>query len=1103
MNNNYKSIRRLMVVTGILLVTGILSVFTASAQNQRTVTGRVSDNAGAPIVGVVVSQSGAGSAITDVGGNYSIRVSGDASLDFASVDYVSQTVPVGERTVVNVTMEQKSEAIEGIVVTAMGITRDQRTLGYSMTEVSGSDIAKANVVNPVQGLQGKVAGVQIDMGAGGPQSSQRIVIRGNTSLSGNNQPIFIIDGIIIDNEVTKTGGKADRDFGNELKGLNADDFETVSILKGAAATALYGSRASNGVILITTKKGSKQQGLGISVSQTIQFEDVYRYPDFQHEYGMGTQQLWAQSDGKDVRDNISTTSANWGPKYDGLPYTTGTYKGTWKAYPDNMEPLFQNGFFRNTNVAVQGGTDKSTYRLSYSTMKDSNLSPNNDMKRNNIMFKASHEISKFLTAEASFTYADIMSRNPTKQGGEGSPIYDMIYSVPLNYDTKYWMQNYWSENHDGFNNTDPFGFTDNLFDAFQNNETQGDKTYRGYLKLDFKFTDWLRLALSADMNNLYTKREVKTLASGSSSYENFAGARYTINESSKQQSRLNAMLTANKTFGDFNLGAYVGAESYDERQSFHNSTTGDNGLTVPGLFELYNGVSPATTDALSNYKRKRVNSVFGAINADWKSQLYLEVTARNDWSSAMMYSNGTGNVSYFYPSVNASWLVTESFRDQLPAWMSFLKLRGSYAIVGKDTDIYQITNPGSYEYFSKFTDTMFNGGNYVYYHFINSDMGATNLRPEKQHAIEFGLDYRMFNDRLGIDFSWYKTNTRNQIITLPMSQESGVSRRLINAGNIQNQGIEILITGTPLETKDWRWDLSLNMTRNRNKIIELADGIQTYALPLGGGDTSHLSAMATVGGSYGDIYTSHTFKRDANGNKLLDSSGRWVQSNVETKIGSIQPDFLAGLSSNLTWKSLSLGFTLDARFGGDIFSTSYYYGMEAGKFKSTLGLRTNGLERELADGRKVNDGMIPDGVFSDGVKISIGEGDNKVDHDMSGKTYQDAVDQGLLEPMSPYQYHQNGYSWSAGLRDNGIMESTWISLRDISLSWQVPEKWTSKAFIRNLTVSANVRNVCYLYNSLPDHIFPEALMNNYSAQFIETGGRPYSRRYGFSISLNF
>jgi iron complex outermembrane receptor protein len=571
---NGRFLRNLLCLTAFVVLLCPTDAFANQAggqltqQQQINVTGRVTDADGAPMAGVTVLVEGTSAvAITDGEGSYSIAAQGSTSvLAFSFVGYTTQNVTLGSQTVVNVTMEADSEMIDAVVVTAMGITREQRTLGYAMTQVSGEEIAKANVVNPIQGLQGKVAGVQIDMGSGGPQSSQRIVIRGNTSLSGNNQPIFIIDGIIVDNEVTKTGGKAERDFGNELKGLNADDFESVSILKGAAATALYGSRASNGVILITTKKGQKMQGLGISVSQTIQFEDVYRLPDFQQEYGMGTEQLWAQAGGQDIRDNIAVTSQQWGPKYDGLPYSTGEYNGIWKAYKNNIDPLFKNGFYRNTNVAVQGGTDLSSYRLSYSTMKDSNLSPNNDMKRNNIMFRASHEISKFLTAEASFTYTDVLSRNPTKQGGDGSPMYDLIYSIPLNYDTEYWMQNYWSANRDGFNNTDPFGYTDNLFDAFENNELQGETTYRGFANLNFKFTDWLNLKLGADMNRLYTKYEKKTLASGSSSYENFAGSGYTLNESQKLQYRLNAMLSANRTFGDFNLGAYVGAESADERQ---------------------------------------------------------------------------------------------------------------------------------------------------------------------------------------------------------------------------------------------------------------------------------------------------------------------------------------------------------------------------------------------------------------------------------------------------------------------------------------------------------------------------------------------------------
>jgi iron complex outermembrane receptor protein len=1065
------------------------------------ITGTVTDEYGEPMPGVnVVVKGSSTGVVTGIDGNYSLTVPDeDAVLVFSFMGFAKQEIVVGQQQTIQIIMEEDALQIDEVVVTALGLTREKKALGYSMTEISGEGIARANVVNPVQGLQGKVAGVQIDMGSGGPQSSQRIVIRGNTSLSGNNQPIFIIDGIIVDNEITKTDGKSDRDFGNELKSLNADDFESVSVLKGAAATALYGSRASNGVILITTKKGRKSEGFGVSVSQTLQLESVYKYPSFQNKYGMGTSPVWALNPDGSVDRNVSATSLNWGPVYDGLPYSTGVYEGVWRAYPKNLDPLFRNGHYRNTNVAVQGGTDKSTYRFSFSNMKDVGLSPNNSMARNNLTFKASQDISKFLTTEASFTYTNINSKNPTYQGGDSSPLYDFVWAVPRDYDTHYWKNNYWNANRDGYNDEDPFGYAATLFDFFENNELQKEDLYRGYIKLDINFTNWLKAVLNADMNRTHKTREKKTLAAGSS---NFTGAGYSLWESRKLQYRLNGMLTANHRFGDFNLGGYVGAELYNELQSYHNSST-NNGLLVPGVFELYNSVDAATTDALASYRKKRLNSVFAAVQTDWKSQVYLEFTARNDWSSTMRYSNGSGNVSYFYPSINASWLVSETYRNRLPSLISFLKLRASYAIVGKDCDIYLITDPGTYQYYDFYADDRSGSGNYAYYKFANYDMGDLNLKPEKQQAFELGLDYRMFKNRLGVDFAYYKTNTKNQIIQLAMSAETGVSNRIINAGDIQNQGIELLFTGVPIQTSDWVWDLSLNLTRNKNKIHELADGIQKYQLP--GGNEFDVEAWATVGGAYGDIYTSYTYKLDEKNNKLLAATGAWIRKGESTKIGSLQPDLLAGLNSNLSWKSLSLGITLDARFGGDIYSSTYYYGKYTGKLKSTLPGRTEetgGLKRTLSDGSVVYDGMIPDGVFDSG--ISIADPSNPGNNiDLSGMSYQEAYDKGYVAPLSAHTYHQNLYSWGSGIRDEGLMKCSWIALRDISLSWSVPNKWTEKLYIKDLRLSCNVRNICYLYNSLPDNVYPEALVNNYTSQFREGGGRPYSRRYGLTLSLSF
>lgn len=1060
-----------------------------------TVKGTITDTNNEPVIGatIVVQNNASHGTVTDIDGNYSLdNVPSNAILQFSFVGMVTQSVQVNGRLTIDITMESDAALLDEVVITALGMTRDAKALGYAMTELKGDELVKSNIVNPVNALQGKVAGVQINMGAAGPQSSQRILIRGNTSMSGNNQPIFVIDGIIIDNEVTKTGDKFDRDFGNDLKNLNSDDFETVSVLKGAAATALYGSRASNGVILITTKKGKKSQGLGISFSHTQQWENVYSFPSLQNEFGMGTYPLWPLNDDGTENRNI-TTGRNFGPKYDYKPYTVeGIYEGIHQPYPKNMKDMYRTGRYINTNVALSGGTDKSTFRFSFSNLQNDGISLNNTFDRNSFSLNATQEISDIVSAESGFAYVNSEARNPTYQGGDKSPVYDFSYSVPRDYDTKYWMKNYWSEARDGYNGNDPFGYSGTIFDYLENNQIQKEENYRGYLSVNFKLTDWLNFVVKADMNRIYKTYEKKDIATEPSE---FRGASYSLNNSKKLQYKTTAMLTASHHFNDIGLSGSLGTERFDEQQSYHRSNT-NNGLRVPGVFELSNSIDPATTDARAMVNRKRINSVYGFINADWKGQVYLDITGRNDWSSTLRYTNGSGNVSYFYPSISSSWLISESFKESIPRSISFMKVRASYAIVGNDTDPYTITNPGTYYYYNSFKDGYFGSGTYPYFKFANERLGAPDLKPEKQYAIEFGVDYRMFNNRIGIDAAYYKTNTKNQILALPTSTETGVGYRIINSGNIQNQGIELLLSATPIQTKEWLWDITLIYTKNRNKIIELYPGVTKYELPGGGIDTQ---AWATEGGAYGDIYTSYAFKRDENGNKLLNSAGGWIRSGTSEKIGSMQPDFLGGFTSNLKWKGFNLSCVVDARFGGDIFSASYNYGMSGGRLKSSLHGRTQelgGLERKLSDpdGRIVHDGMIPDGVFEAGVK-------NKDGVDIGGMSYQEAYDKNLVNPLSAYMYYANMYDWGSGIREASVHELSWVALREISLYWDIPQKWTEKLYIKNATLGFIVRNVGYLYNSLPDNIHPEGLKSNYSSEYLEAGGNVYSRNYG--IKLNF
>lgn len=449
-------------------------------QQNGKISGSVVDKMG-PVIGASVLVKGTTNGImTDMDGKFELEglKNGDV-IQISYIGYVTQEIKYTGQSTISVKMEEDSQALDEVVVTALGMSRDKKSLGYAMTELKGEDIAKVNSPNPINGLQGKVAGVQINMGNSGPQSSQRIIIRGNTSLDGNNQPIFVIDGIIIDNEVTKTG--QGQDWGNDLKNLNADDFESMSVLKGAAATALYGSRAANGVILITTKKGQKGSGLGITVSHTQTWEKIYDYPEMQNEYGTGNSPLWAlNEDGSENR--YVTAGRSFGPRFDGKTFYVDGQEMVYSAKKDNLKSLYQTGTYRNTNVALQGGSEKSAFRFSYSNLASEGLTFNNEFKRNSFSLNASHDISDRLKAEGGFSYIESSTQNPTIQGGSGSPIYDFMYSVARDYDTDYWLQDkrYISPAGDGYNSQDPYGYSKTLYDYLENKYTQDEMSTRAF-----------------------------------------------------------------------------------------------------------------------------------------------------------------------------------------------------------------------------------------------------------------------------------------------------------------------------------------------------------------------------------------------------------------------------------------------------------------------------------------------------------------------------------------------------------------------------------------------------------------------------------------------
>lgn len=1057
-------------------------------QKGKTVTITVKDDLG-PAVGATVTLKGSKTigGVTNADGQVTLNgLSANSVLTISYIGFETKEITVGNRSSITVNLEESKTNLDEVVVTALGMTREKKALGYAMTELKGDDIAKANSANPILGMQGKVAGVQINMGSTGPQSSNRIIIRGNTSLGSNNQPIFVVDGVIIDNEVVNTG--QGQDFGNELKEINNDDIETMSVLKGAAATALYGSRAANGVILIKTKRGRRSEGIGISVSHTQQWETVYDFMDLQNRFGTGTYPGWdIDSDGNEVRD--LSVDRSFGPEFDDQEVTIGGHSQLYSARPDNWKVFYQTGNYSNTNIALHGGDEKSSFRLSYSNLMSNGVTYNNNYDRNSFNLTAERQISKFLKVEAGFAYMHSKTTNP-QWTNANNPLYTMMYIVPREYDSDYWIQHYKSEISGGYNGSDPYGQSRYIYANREWRSTQREDNYRAFATMTLNVTDWLQLVVKGDLYKLYTNYENKVPSNSADSY---TGASYTLNDNHKDQYTITGMAMANHTWGDFSAAGAIAVEQWDTRRSYHN-TSSSGGLLVPELFDMTNSVNEPETSVRKDTDRKRINSIYAYANLSYKDTYFLDLTARNDWSSALIYSDGHGHTSYFYPSIGGSWLFTNTFRKQLPEWISFGKLRASYAIVGKDCDPYVTTGTGYYVFSDTFISTTDNAS-YPYYSFDSSSMVNLNLKPEKQHAIELGMEMRFFQNRLGFDFAYYKTNTKNQILSLPVATGSGMSSRLINAGNIQNKGIELLVTGTPIQTKDWNWDLSWNMTINRNKIISLAEGVEKYRLTASSDiDTQ---AWATVGGSYGDIYTSYAYERDENGNKLLDSSGHYIRSGVSTKIGSIEPKFLWGATSTLRYKDFTLEFVLDARVGGDIVSANHNYGSDMGNLKSTLYGRTQdlgGLARTTSDGRTFYDGIIPEGVFRSGTTIN--------GTDVSGWTYQQAYDQGLVQPVSAYSYYSGLHSWGTGIREDEAQKCSWISLRQIALTWNCPKSWARKVYAQNINVSFIMRNVCYLYNSLDDNEYPEALKSNYSAEYC-IGGAPYSRNYAFTVQFEF
>ena len=1122
-------------------------------QQSGTCTGVVIDSTGETVIGAsVVVKGTTNGTVTGIDGDFSLT--GVKKGDIIQISFIGyKTAEVAwDGKPIKVTLEDDSQVLGEVVVTALGLPKQAKSVGYATTRVSTDEMERANAINPVNALQGKVAGVQINAGgASGVTSSSSITIRGAKSVDKNNSPIFVVDGMIL--QEAMTGNLSGTDWGSQLKNLNPADYESVTVLKGAAATALYGSRGANGAIVIVSKGGKfGKQGIGVEVNQTVEVTDVYKSPvDLQNVFGAGSPTNGYQGDFL-ADGSLQKTVNSWGPRMDGRSinqYMPNGQSTPYVAHPDNWKEFYQTGVNSTTNVAISGGGEKSSFRVSYGYTSNKGVFKNNDFSRHNIAFKGNTELNKVFSVEIGVKYGFSSAKNGASQGGWdwGNNVGMMTaYYLPRNYDVGAHYNQYRDPETKAVENTSNFG---SLSSYFHTRDTQLKQRNENSLLTDLtlraKVTPWLTASLKGNYNYYGISTEDRWCGtgenygpSGSGGYGRGGSTEGNYNFMGMLQMSEQAFKIADQ---DFTIAAIVAAELYGntEKHSWSKSTNG--GLVVPGIYSFSN--SKNKIEPVFNYtpRNQQTFGVSGIINLGWKDQVFLELTGRNDWLSTLTYPayvlNGKNNYTVFYPSANASWVFTDTFREKMPEWFSFGKLRASIARVGMGTSAYATTK--GYGVFNQKAIYLPDRSGSVLA--ANPNLGTAynnNVKPEIQQSIELGFDARFFDERLNVDFAYYKTNTYNQIMTVGSVAESGANSKLINAGNIQNQGIELQIDATPIRTSDWRWSIGGNITVNRGKVVELDDEVKEWNL-MGGYDAAP-EIWAYEGGKFGVLtsYQNSSYmspivrwqgeKGDPRNGKMvikydqetgspnsisLYSAMSYYERNEEGDrdrhiLGKVEPDFTLSLNTSLSWKDFDLYIQGDGRFGGNYFSNMWKYAIPRGSLKSTLKGRAKeygGIKRINYKGEEAYDGLMLDAVFAEGTKAPVQNPDGTAGElvDVGGMTYKDAVEQKNIRPVMTGAWYMNNYGWGMAAMPGSIQDNTWFCLREITLGYRLPEKFCKKFGANYLRLGFTARNICYIINKLTDGLNPASISNNNPLQPMDIGGVPFYRTYALNLTVRF
>ena len=1079
--------KMLLFISLLLMASGI----NAFAQD-RQISGKVtSTEDGSPLPGVNIAVRGTNrGTTTGADGSYRINVDGQSTLVFSFVGFQAQTISVVDRTTINVVLATEIGSLEEVVVTALGITREKKSLGYASQEVKGDQVNTAKESNFINSLSGKVSGVEIKRN-NNLGSSSNIVIRGFKSLTGNNQALFVVDGVPIDNSNTTSSGTAQGgggyDYGNAASDINPDDIESINILKGAASTALYGSRAANGVVIITTKKGRKSQGIGVtaSVGYSVGSIDKSTFPEYQNQYGGGyglyyedptSRFLFRDINGDGKEDLVVPTGedASWGAKFDpnlqvfdwrSFDQSSPQFgkSSPWVAAQNTPAKFFNNSTMFNGSVGLEGGGENGTYRVSYTRFDQTGILPNSSIQKNSFSFSGTQDFSKKLTATTSINFV--------RQDAKGR--YSNGYSDNIMSSFRQWYQTNvdmldlksafdrtgknitwnWADPSD----LKPIYWDNPYWQRANNFQTDWRNRIFGNVALNYKITDNIDILGRVTLDT-YTELQEERVAVGS--INNNGTAKYDRFDRNFREMNYDLFLNYNKEFSEtFSLKGLIGGNiRHAQTGSIFAGTQG--GIVVPGLYSLSNTVSPISAPSES-YSQIYQEGIFASASLGYRNELFLDITARRDVSSTLPVANNT----YFYPSISGSYIFSNKLSESWAA-LSFGKLRLNYAEVGNTAPALSLLNT-----YVKPTnvngDTRDAFGGQTLFS-TSATLNNPDLKPERTKSIEAGIEMKFVKNRLGFDVSVYRTLSIDQILPVAISKTTGYDRKFVNAGTIENKGIELSLFAIPVQFKDLSWRVGVNYTMNRNKVLALFDGVDNLQIAsFQGGVTLN----AAIGQPYG-VLRGADFVYN-NGQKVVLPSGYYAQSDATSVIGNVTPDWKMGITNTVNYKGLSLSFLIDIQKGGSVFSLDRYYGLATGLYADTTPLNDKGspVRSSNADGG----GYIVPGVLADGTPNT---------KRVSGENF------GL------FGYRRNPASAF-------IYDASYVKLREVTISYKLPVGlFGGSQFIKGATFSLVGRNLWIISKNLP-YADPEDGITSGNVSGFQSGVYPSVREIGGSLKFSF